>query len=246
MSDPDHLEVHAALPAALSAPAAPPPEPALQHETTARNDEQPPSIRGLTLRRVTQANPDPDAEDLRPNAPDPFAVAGERLERGRREGLTVAHDTSPEFPPPPDAAVCAAQFVARIDVRLPWDDQRVNSVRMLLDRLRGVLQGELLTPPEATAAVHGAPRSREERPPREFRSPPGRPSYPRFGTVTSPDGANQSGFWSMSELAAQLGCGYTGVAHKYSRICREQGFDPNDHEGVEFTYRGYTVHLRVR
>lgn len=194
----------------------------------------------LVLRRMTRAGTLPVDEDLNPASPEGPTPA-ERL-------VEVTHDTTPPMPAAPDASVFATQFVLRIDVRLPWGDDRVSSVRLLADRLRGVLDGDLLTPPEATAALHGSPKPVRvaDTNSAPSRSPAGRPTLPRHGTITTPDGRNQSGFWSMAELAAQLGAPYAGVNQKYLSACREQSVDPNDHDGVTFVYKGHTIHLVVR
>jgi len=193
----------------------------------------------LLLRRLGSTGPAPEDEDLRPASLTGPTPSGGLLE--------VIHDTTPALPPAPDVSVFASQFVLRIDVRLPWSDDRVSSVRLLADRLRGVLAGDLLTPPEATAALHGAPKAvRIADADAAPHTPVGRPTLPRHGTITSPDGRDQSGFWSMAELAAQLGAPYAGVNAKYLRTCRELGVDPNDHDGVTFSYKDQTIHLVVR
>lgn len=193
----------------------------------------------LLLKRLASTGPADEDADLDPASPTGPVPAGALLE--------VTHDTTPPLPPAPDASVLASQFVLRIDVRLPWNDDRVSSVRLLADRLRGVLAGDLLTPPEATAAMHGSPKpiriSEADAAPH---TPVGRPTLPRHGTITSSDGRDQSGFWSMAELAAQLGAPYAAVNAKYLRTCRETSVDPNDHDGVTFTYKEQTIHLVVR
>ena len=165
----------------------------------------------------------------------------------------------PPVPPEPAPGTVAESVHFRVSVTLAPDDARTHSVRLLMARLKAVLDGELLTPPERAEATW--PRSvlaersqtlqkrmtaRECDKAQPGRPETGRPRYPRRGILTAEDGRSEYGFWSMVDLVSQLKASYAGVNAKYLKACREAGVDPNDHDGVDFTYKECKIHLKVR
>lgn len=174
------------------------------------------------------------AEDLRPNKPDL---------------VVVAHGTMTDMPEVPDLYT-SDHVVFRLHVSVPSSDVRIPSLRLLMQRFKSVIEGDLLTAPEKVeSAFPDSPMAKgvkaaqltEAQASRRTRT--GRPTLPRRGIITDEDGSNESQFTSMSDLAAQLGAAYASINQKYLQSCREQGKDPNMNDGVFFTYKGSRITL---
>lgn len=174
------------------------------------------------------------AEDLRPNKPDV---------------VSFTHDTMTAMPEVPDLHT-SDHVVFRLHVSVPSSDVRIASLRLLMQRFKSVIEGDLLTPPEKVeSAFPDSPLAKgvkaaqltEAQASRRTRT--GRPTLPRRGIITDEDGGNESQFTSMSDLAAQLGAAYASINQKYLQSCREQGKDPNMNDGVFFTYKGSRITL---
>jgi hypothetical protein len=146
----------------------------------------------------------------------------------RVSGFPIPHSADAVFrrpgdePPPADAEpVVEARAVFQCTISLALSDPRMPEVRRLVDQIQAVL------------ASLGGPR------------PSGRPPLVRRGTITTPSG-EQFSFGTLAECARQLRASYPGVSTAYREACRAAGVDPDDHDGVEFRYKGDKVLVCVR
>lgn len=192
-------------------------------------------------------------EDLRPDAPPVVGVNVGKDSSAAGTNVEIVHDAGIPLPALEDVTTSSVTINYRFNISLPRGDARVPSMDLLMERLRGVLAGDFLTNPEKAEIAHGNPEGpgapsqlvKKIDAERARMGESGRPRLPRHGNIVSPDGGNETQFYSMADLAAQLRAPYAGVNQKYLKSCREAGLDPNDHSGIEFTYKDYKIFLTV-
>lgn len=261
---PPPLTVH--LPGSLSAthtasgPVLPPsetfPDATLSQEGPALRSGRP-----ATPSELPSGTPNPPAPTNEPRKPLRrwSQIAADLEARARVSGLDL-HDPTrhapnelvhceappePERPPVPVFDARTARF--RLDVELPLNDDRCPSLDLLMDRIRAVLRGDLLTPGEKGKALFGARKlKRAAQTAVSEYSKPGRPTLVRHGIIVLPDGRNEDAFYSMSDLASKLDCPYSSVNQKYLNHCRSSNTDPNDHDGVTFVFKKHKITVQTR
>jgi hypothetical protein len=191
----------------------------------------------------------PVDEDLRPDAAPVYGENVATRSAAAAVSVDIQHDTSAPLPPLDDF-LSSTTVNYRFNVSLPRGDARIPSMDLLMERLRSVISGDILTPPEKVELATASPAPRhvvtKVEADRASVRETGRPRFPRRGNIISPDGSNETLFYSMADLAAQLRAPYSGVNQKYLKCCREACVDPNDHEGLNFTYKGHKVFITVR
>jgi hypothetical protein len=168
-----------------------------------------------------------------PATPEQTAEPPKFLRRLRSVHPTLDDLSIPSPCPAPTVSQTEVRKVVLESVRgTPYD--RFLDLVVELSKIVAGFQG--ITTPAPTAPTRATAWA-----PPEYPRIQGRPALPRCGEVFSPSGEVIARFDNTAELARVVGGSYSGVSAKIQAAFRKAGKDSLEHDGLEFTYKGYRI-----